>query len=66
MFHSNLLHNYFIYEVWMAMMKNSGHWPTLPTNALHLLKAPSIITFISYLPRHMVPIHGYLKLGAYL
>ena len=26
-FLSNILHNHFIYEVWMAMMENSGHCP---------------------------------------
>ena len=25
-FLSNILHNHFIYEVWMAMMENCGHW----------------------------------------
>ena len=26
MFYSNLLHNHFMYEVWMTMMENCGHW----------------------------------------
>ena len=25
-------HNGFIYEAWMDMMENSGHWRSIPTN----------------------------------
>ena len=28
MFRSNILHYHFIYEVWMTMMENCGHWPS--------------------------------------